>query len=54
MYEVIKEFNELEVGQVIGLKDSIAKDLIKEGYIKPHTKEIKAEEVKTKERKFKK
>lgn len=54
MYEVTKEFNGLGIGEVIGLKDSIAKDLIKEGYIKAHTKEIKPEKVKTKERKFEK
>jgi hypothetical protein len=54
MYEVTKEFNEYKVGDGVSFKDSIAKDLIKEGYIKTQTQDIKAEKVITKERKFKK
>lgn len=54
MYEVTKEFNGLEIGATVFFKDSIAKDLIREGYIKTQTQEIKAEKVITKERKFKK
>lgn len=54
MYEVTKEFNGYKVGDIDSFKDGIAKDLIREGYIKTQTQEIKAEKVITKERKFKK
>lgn len=54
MYEVLIEFNEYKVSDTVALKENVAKRLIAEGYIKPQTKDIKAEEVKTKERKFKK
>lgn len=55
MYEVIESFGHYEVGKLLNISDEEqALQLIKEGYIKPQTKDIKAEEVKTKERKFKK
>lgn len=52
MYEVIKDFNGYKVGDTDSFKNSIAKDLIREGYIKTQTQEIKSEKIKTKERKF--
>jgi hypothetical protein len=54
MYEVTKEFNGYKVGDTCSFKESIAKDLIREGYIKTQTQEIKSEKIKTKERKFSK
>jgi len=54
MYEVTKEFNEYKVGDNYPFKEGIAKDLIREGYIKTQTQEIKSEKIKTKERKFSK
>ena len=52
MYEVTKDFNGYKVGDTYSFKEGIAKDLIREGYIKTQPQEIKAEKIKTKERKF--
>lgn len=54
MYEIVKEFNGLKVGDKMNFKDKNAKELIAEGYIiatKQLEKEVK---VRTKELKLKK